>query len=433
MQPPVHFLFFFLLLLLLLLIFSYHLMRFLLPLTFVLTTSSLAFIDDPRKDLKWPTLTGHQTQLVGHRGEKAFMPEHTRASYWQAALEGADFIEPDLGLTKDGHLVVNHNEWLGDNTNIRRIPQLAYLRTNKTWVDDGKPITKLNEWFISDMTLEQVKMVRVHQDPSYVFRPQHFNGLFGVLTFEEYLQIVRNVTVDLGRPFGVIPELKSPKLYNRDRSYPRYFEDRAILTLEHYEWANVTRPIARHMHRDLRFEPLRPLLSRCQMGPSVWQSFDLDTAQYLSGHTDVPVVALNENLPWFFTPQGLDRVSQYAEVVSPWKDFFVTGAEAYFRSTNVTWDSREIARMGGFIQPDQLAHEIHKRGMKISPYTFYDSHQPLLYLCQQGIKPASRSGFCPQNKTAEFFYFFGQGADYMFVEDLVEANVLRVLFANTLN
>ncbi|KAJ2333352.1 hypothetical protein GGH91_005960, partial [Coemansia sp. RSA 2671] len=66
------------------------------------------FIDDTRI-VRWNTLSGQKTQLVGHRGEKAFMPEHTRASYWQAALEGADYIEPDLGLSKDGHLVVNHN------------------------------------------------------------------------------------------------------------------------------------------------------------------------------------------------------------------------------------------------------------------------------------------------------------------------------------
>ncbi|KAJ1781077.1 hypothetical protein LPJ67_005638, partial [Coemansia sp. RSA 1938] len=53
----------------------------------------------------WNTLSGRPPVLVGHRGEKAFMPEHSRASYWQAALEGADYIEPDLALTRDGHLV----------------------------------------------------------------------------------------------------------------------------------------------------------------------------------------------------------------------------------------------------------------------------------------------------------------------------------------
>ncbi|KAJ1891301.1 hypothetical protein GGI13_005235 [Coemansia sp. RSA 455] len=403
-------------------------------LTFATAAASLAlnvsgFIDDPRT-VRWNTLSGKPTQLVGHRGEKAFMPEHTRASYWQAAVEGADYIEPDLGLTKDGHLVVNHNEWLSENTNVASIPQLAHLRANKTWNDDGKLKTVTNDWFIADMTLEQIKMLRVNQAP-FSWRPQHFNGMFDVLTFEEYLQIMRNVTIELGRPFGVIPELKSPLLYNRGRSYPRYFEDRAILTMRHYGWTKITKDIDTSQHADLRLAPLRPLNGTC-LGPSAWQSFDQDTAAYLSRHTSTPVVALNQNLPWFFTPKGLDRVSKYAQIVSPWKDFFVTGAEAYFTAQNITWNPKEIAQMGGFIAPDRLAKEIHKRGMTISPYTFYDSHQSMSYLCQKGVKPGSKSGFCPKDKSEEFFYFFGLGMDFMFVENIVEANVLRILYTNKL-
>ncbi|KAJ2023833.1 hypothetical protein IWW57_003968 [Coemansia sp. S610] len=387
------------------------------------------FIDDTRI-VRWNTLSGQKTQLVGHRGEKAFMPEHTRASYWQAALEGADYIEPDLGLSKDGHLVVNHNEWLGGNTNVASIPELAHLRTNKTWTDGGKSKTVTNEWFIADMTLAQIKMVRVNQ-ADFKFRPQHFNGMFDVLTFEEYLQIMRNVTIDLGRSFGVIPELKSPKLYNVGRSYPRYYEDRAILAMRHYGWTKISKQIDTSQHTDLRLAPLRPLDGAC-LGPSVWQSFDQDTAAYLSRHTFTPVVALNQDLPWFFTPKGLDRVSKYAQVISPWKDFFVTGAEAYYKANNITWDAKEIAQMGGFIKPENLAKEIHRRGMTISPYTFYDSHQDMSYLCTKGVKPDSKSGFCPKDKRDEFFYFFAQGMDFMFVENIEEANVLRILYTNEL-
>ncbi|KAJ2806477.1 hypothetical protein H4S07_003794 [Coemansia furcata] len=393
-----------------------------------LTLNVSGFIADPRQ-VRWNTLTGKQTQLVGHRGEKAFMPEHTRASYWQAAVEGADYIEPDLGLSKDGHLIVNHNEWLSENTNVASIPELAHLRTNKTWTNDGKPTT-VDDWFVMDLTLAQIKMLRVNQAP-FTWRPQHFNGMFEVLTFEEYLQIVRNVTIDLGRPFGVIPELKSPLLYNLGRSYPRYFEDRAILTLRHYGWTSVTGKIDESQHSDLSFAPLRPLNGSC-LGPAAWQSFDQETAAYLSSHTSTPVVALNQNLPWFFTPKGLDRVATYAQIVSPWKDFFVTGAEAYFKSQNITWDPKEIAQLGGFIAPDRLAKEIHKRGMTLSPYTFYDSHQAMSYLCQSGVKPLSKSGFCPKDKREEFFYFFEQGMDFMFVENIQEANVLRILYTNHL-
>ncbi|KAJ2837886.1 hypothetical protein J3B01_001787 [Coemansia erecta] len=378
--------------------------------------------------LGWNTLSGRPPLLVGHRGEKAFMPEHSRASYWQAALEGADYIEPDLALTRDGHLVVNHNEWLGENTNVADIPSLSHLRTNKTWLDNGRSISVTNEWFIKDMTLAQIKQLRIRQDPEFAWRPQHFNDMFSVLTFEEYLQLVRNLTIDVGRPFGVIPELKSPKFYNDGRSYPRYFEDRAILTLSHYEWANVSVEVNRSAHADLKLQPLRALPGGVTLGPAAWQSFDLDTAEYLSAHTsNVPVVALVETLPWAFTPGGLDKLSKFAAIVSPWKDFFVAGAENVLRSINVTWDSEEIESLGGFIPPYKFAAEAHSRNLSISPYTFYDSHQPMAYLCQ---KDASLGAFCPTDKQAEFFYFFSLGVDYMFVENIVEARLLQEKYAN---
>ncbi|KAJ1718151.1 hypothetical protein LPJ61_006804 [Coemansia biformis] len=371
--------------------------------------------------------------LVGHRGEKAFMPEHTLASYWQAALEKADYIEPDITLTKDGHLVVNHNEWLSENTNVASIPELAHLRTSKTWDDGSGPQNVTDEWFVVDMTLEQIKMLRVHQDPKYTWRPQHFNGMFGILTFEEYLQIVRNVTAELGRPYGVIPELKSPKLYNLGRSYPRYFEDRALLTLEHYGWAKLSDSVNRSAQADLQLADPLPLAPGVQLGPRAWQSFDLDTAEYLAQHSDVPVVALCQSLPWVFTPTGLDRVAKYASILSPWKDFFVAGAEPYFRANNITWDADEIKRMGGLIAAKDLAAEAHKRNLAISPYTFYDSHQRMGYLCQANTsEPDAGAAFCPKDRGEEFAHFFSLGVDYMFVENIVEASLLRAHYDDLL-
>ncbi|KAJ2630418.1 hypothetical protein H4R22_002683 [Coemansia sp. RSA 1290] len=383
-----------------------------------------------RNIVRWNTLTGEQPKLVGHRGEKAFMPEHSRASYWQAALEKADYIEPDLAMTKDGHLVVNHNEWLGSNTNVAEIKSLAHLRTNRTWTDNGQVVRKDNEWFIMDMTLEQIKQVRIRQDKQYKWRPQHFDGIFQVLTFEEYLQIVRNATIDVGGEFGVIPELKSPKLYNQGRSYSRFFEDRAILTMEHYGWAQVSAHVNRSAHADLDLQPLRELPEGVQLGPSAWQSFDLDTAEYLASHTrSVPVVALLGSLPWTFTPWGLDKLMQFASIVSPWKDFFVAGADPVFQANNVSWNATDIHKMGGFIPPHELVSEIHKRNMSVSPYTFYDSRQDMAYLCQTNT---SVGGFCPADKADEFFYFFQQGVDFMFVENIVEASLLRSRYADRL-
>ncbi|KAJ2162779.1 hypothetical protein GGF46_000340 [Coemansia sp. RSA 552] len=373
----------------------------------------------------WATLDGRRPRLVGHRGEKSFLPEHTLASIWQAALEGADVIEADLALTRDGQLVVFHNEWLGETTDIAQIAALAHLQRNATWEapDGGQTLGRDNEWFIADLTLDELRLVRVRQERSYPWRPHHFDGLFGILTFDEWLAAIRELEQRLGRPFDVMVELKSSRLYNHGRTYPRFFEDRAILTLQSYGWG-LAIAVNASAHADLVVAQNPPVAQTGSV--ATWQSFDADTAAYLAGHSDVPVVALVDVQPWALTPQGLDRLSSYARIVSPWKDFFVAGAEACLRAANVTWDPAEIAGLGGFIAPSDLVHEIHARNMTVSPYTFYDSHQDMDYLCQKSAVP----GACPRTREEELYLFFELGTDYLFVENIVEARLALQKYTN---
>jgi len=55
-----------------------------------------------------PTLTGKPPIIIAHRGASGILPEHTMMSYAAAIEMGANYIEPDLVITKDGHLVANH-------------------------------------------------------------------------------------------------------------------------------------------------------------------------------------------------------------------------------------------------------------------------------------------------------------------------------------
>ena len=43
--------------------------------------------------------------VLAHRGASGYRPEHTLAAYDLAVEQGADYIEPDLVMTKDGVLV----------------------------------------------------------------------------------------------------------------------------------------------------------------------------------------------------------------------------------------------------------------------------------------------------------------------------------------
>src|SRR6185437_10599477 len=59
-----------------------------------------------------------RVQVIAHRGASARLPEHTLAAYARAIMDGADFIEPDLVMTRDGVLVSRHENEIAGTTNV---------------------------------------------------------------------------------------------------------------------------------------------------------------------------------------------------------------------------------------------------------------------------------------------------------------------------
>jgi glycerophosphoryl diester phosphodiesterase len=84
----------------------------------------------------WNTLNGEAPRLIGHRGERAFsIPEHTLPAYHMAVWEHADYIEPDLVLTKDLVLVCYHDLTLKSNTDVSERDEFRSRRRNLTVPD----------------------------------------------------------------------------------------------------------------------------------------------------------------------------------------------------------------------------------------------------------------------------------------------------------
>ena len=75
-------------------------------------------------------LEGHVI-VIAHRGASGERPEHTIASYSRAIDQGADYIEPDLVLTKDGVLVARHENEISETTNIADKAEFADRKTTK--------------------------------------------------------------------------------------------------------------------------------------------------------------------------------------------------------------------------------------------------------------------------------------------------------------
>jgi glycerophosphoryl diester phosphodiesterase len=136
--------------------------------------------------------------VIGHRGASGYVPEHTLSAYYIAIQQGADFIEPDLVMTKDGVLVARHENEIGGTTNVAEFPEFAARKTTK--VIDGNSITG---WFTEDFTLAELKRLRARERIPQV-RPDNtrFDGQFEIPTLQEVLTLVKCANEERARDAG---------------------------------------------------------------------------------------------------------------------------------------------------------------------------------------------------------------------------------------
>ena len=142
--------------------------------------------------------------IIAHRGASGERPEHTRMAYALAIAQGADVIEPDLVMTRDGVLVVRHENEIGGTTDVADHPEFADRRATKTI--DGQAVTG---WFTEDFTLAQLMTLRARERLPDL-RGTAFDGREPILTFEQVLDIAAEASARTGRVIGVAPELKHP-------------------------------------------------------------------------------------------------------------------------------------------------------------------------------------------------------------------------------
>ena len=150
--------------------------------------------------------------IIGHRGASGYLPEHTLAAYQLAIELGADYIEPDLVMTRDGHLIARHEPNLIATTDVKNRPEFASRK--RTAKVDG---FEEEGWFASDFTLAEIKTLRAVQ--AFAERPQQFNGAFRIPTLEEIIALAKRASKDKGRAIGIYPETKHPT-YHRSIGLP---------------------------------------------------------------------------------------------------------------------------------------------------------------------------------------------------------------------
>lgn len=131
--------------------------------------------------------------LVAHRGASAYAPEHTLAAYDLAIAQGADYVEQDLAVTRDGVLICLHDASLERTTDVEtRFPDRATTVTLQ-----GQP---RKVWLANDFTLAEIKTLDAGSWFDAKFAGER------VPTFDEAAARLRGKA-------GLYPELKTPEIY----------------------------------------------------------------------------------------------------------------------------------------------------------------------------------------------------------------------------
>ena len=170
--------------------------------------------------------------IIAHRGASGTMPEHTLAAYAKAIDEGADYIEPDLVMTKDKILVIRHENEISGTTDIAAHPEFAARKTTKAI--DGESITG---WFTEDFTLAELKTLRARERLP-LLRPDSAkrDGQYQIATFDEAIALVKASK----RRIGLYPETKHPGYF---AAIGLCFDKPLIKTLEKAGYAKASDPI----------------------------------------------------------------------------------------------------------------------------------------------------------------------------------------------
>lgn len=329
--------------------------------------SAVAMSESP---VKWQTLDGAPPIVIAHRGASGYRPEHTLESYLLAIEQGADFIEPDLVATKDGHLIARHEPMLDTTTDVGSRPEFAARRSTRDL--DGAQVTA---FFASDFTLAEIKTLRaVQSNPA---RSKEYDGRFQIPTFDEILELAKRESTARGRIIGVYPETKHPA-YHLALGLP--LEDRLLDALRRHG------------------------LDRAG-GPVFIQSFESANLQYLRPKTQLPLVQLLDDgalvydsagtrvievkIPQYkddrggAAPRQFSDIAQYATAIGPWK--------------------RQILRD---VQKDTLLQttvieQAHEAGLKVHTYTFRS--EPVTLAKQYANDPVN-----------EYQQFYALGIDAVF-------------------
>ncbi|XP_068629102.1 uncharacterized protein [Battus philenor] len=276
--------------------------------------------------------------VIAHRGASGYVPEHTLGAYALAITMGADYVEPDLVMSSDGHLIARHDNELGLTTDVSLHPEFA--NRYRTQTVDGK---KMSGWFTEDFTLSELKTLRaVERIPDSRPGNARMNGAFEIPTFQEIIDLVKSMEMSERRTIGIYPEIK----------HGTHFQNLGLA---------MERPVVETFNKNGYFGSSSAVYI---------QSFEVSNLKDLKAITDFRLIQLYssnpDNQPFdqfvagtkltygdMATLNGLREVATYAHAVGPEKGYIIP------RNSDDTLGN-----------PTSFVKDAHAVGLEVHPYTF---------------------------------------------------------------
>jgi len=336
----------------------------------------------------WPP----KPALIAHRGASALRPEHTLEAYRVAIAAGADFIEPDLVITRDGVLVARHENAIAmlhadgslkeASTDVADRREFAARKTTKTI--DGERITG---WFVEDFTLAELKTLRARERIPAV-RPANvrFDGQFEVPTLQEIIDLAKAETARTGRTVGIYPETKHPSYF---QSIGKPLEPVLLQVLAANGWNDAQAPVLVQSFEveNLRWIRARSTVRLVQLLSPKGQPYDSVARGRGPSYADLT------------TPEGLAQVATYANGIGPSKSMVVPVKE------------------GKNAGPTGLVGAAHRAGLLVHVWTL----RPENAFLPAALKAHPvENGATRGNVAADFEAFLRTGIDGIFTDDPAE-------------
>lgn len=285
--------------------------------------------------ITFETFASQKKLIIAHRGASGYLPEHTLASATLAFGMKADFLELDLVMTKDGHLIVMHDLTLNKTTNVEEI-------------FPGKANEK-GEYNVIDFRLNEIKMLNVHERESrYGSRaafPKRFpikHQLFKVPTLDEIINLIKGLSKSRGYTMGLYIEIKSVK-FHRKRNLDPVKE--LLKNLDDHGYKDDSDPIFiqsfdSDVLKELRYEYKTRFKLVQLIGENSWKLSDT-------------------NFTFLKSKNGMEVVSNYADGIGPWINHIVYGVN-----------------FSGKAQISDLVKNARSHNLLIHPYTFREDRLP---------------------------------------------------------